>query len=223
MLSGPPAREAAQKSSTFLEEQASRLGVFLAASHPWTVDDNYDRPCNTLRVFGPSGHLGDYSKRHLFGLDSREAALYRPGDTFLTLKIEDLRVSFFICYDLRFPLAFRHLAEDTDLFVLVANWPDSRAAQWRTLLTARAIDNQAYVTGCNIVGQGDGILYSGGSLIINPLGEIMADAEDREAVVSAKIEPEKVHAWRAGFSILADGKKDFSLFSSFRNKLQPED
>lgn len=212
LLSGRAAREVAMKSSAFLEEQAAKHGVYVSATQPWAPDENYDRPFNTMRVYGPSGHLGDYSKRHLFGMSSKEAALYRQGSDFLTLAVEDLRVSFFICYDLRFPLAFRRLAENTDLFVLSANWPLSRLSQWRTLLCARAIDNQAYVAGCNAVTEGDGVVYAGASLIADPLGAILAEAADQETIIYADLCPERIRQWRESFSILADGRADFPLF-----------
>jgi predicted amidohydrolase len=110
----------------------------------------------------------------------------------------------FVCYDLRFADEMWALAHDTDCYVLVANWPESRRHHWRTLLVARAIENQAYVVGVNRVGEGDGIAYVGDSRIVDPSGEILASAARTEALVVADVDPAEVARVRERFPFLAD-------------------
>ncbi len=109
-----------------------------------------------------------------------------------------------ICYDLRFPIWSRN-RNDYDLALYVANWPAPRSLHWQTLLTARAIENQAYVAGCNRVGtDGNGLHYRGDSRIINPQGDIIATAEPHQAtridadlsLVALQDYREKFPAWR---------------------------
>ena len=83
-------------------------------------------------------------------------------------------MSLFVCYDLRFADEFWERADDTDVYLVPANWPEARRLPWKALLQARAIENMAYVIGCNRVGSGNGLPYSGDSQIIDPLGEILA-------------------------------------------------
>ncbi len=110
------------------------------------------------------------------------------GTEFLTVTVEDLRVSVFICYDLRFADEFWALAQDTDLYVVVANWPEPRREHWQALLRARAIENQAYLVGVNRVGVGDGIRYTGDSVILDPLGRPLAEASLAETVLVCELD-----------------------------------
>lgn len=110
----------------------------------------------------------------------------------------------FICYDLRFPEPFRFVASETDLFVVVANWPEVRRDHWRTLLRARAIENQAYVAGVNRVGDGGKLHYAGDSALIDPLGETLAEAGDSEAVLVGEISADRVREARERFPVLGD-------------------
>ena len=118
---------------------------------------------------------------------AREHERYDAGTEHVTVDVEDVRVSLFVCYDLRFADEFWGLAERTDLYVVVANWPESRRHHWRSLLVARAIENQAYVIGVNRVGEGGGLEYVGDSMVVDPVGEVLAsrrrsrgDARDRD-------------------------------------------
>ena len=108
---------------------------------------------------------------------SRSAArtVYTGGDRIVTVTVEGVRVTPLVCYDLRFPEPFRLAAEDTDLFALVANWPEARREHWRTLLRARAIENLCYVAGVNRVGDGGKLHYTGDSAVISPWGEVLAE------------------------------------------------
>jgi omega-amidase len=114
----------------------------------------------------------------------------------------------FVCYDLRFPEPFRTAAAETDLFAVVANWPELRREHWRTLLRARAIENQAYVAGVNRVGDGDGLHYAGDSTVIDPLGETLVEGDDRERVLFAEIDPGRVSWLRGRFPALGDRRPE---------------
>ena len=118
--------------------------------------------------------------------------------------MEGLRISLFVCYDLRFADEFWGLAPTTDLYLVPANWPESRRNHWMALLQARAIENQAYVVGCNRVGEGGGLTYVGDSRIIDPLGELLATGSQGETILFADIDPARVAAVRDRFRFLPD-------------------
>lgn len=112
-----------------------------------------------------------------------------------------------ICYDLRFPELWRLGAvEEADVFTIGASWPAARQQHWRALLIARAIENQAYVVAVNRIGDDPHIKYAGGSLIISPTGEVLAEAPAGNVpiVLQAELDPAALRAWREKFPALAD-------------------
>jgi predicted amidohydrolase len=119
-------------------------------------------------------------------------------------EIGGIRCAFFVCYDLRFADEFWPLAPKTDCYVVPANWPQSRRAHWSALLRARAIENQAYVVGVNRVGAGGKLTYAGDSVIIDPLGDELANAGDAECIVTAEVDAARVTAIRTRFPFVAD-------------------
>jgi predicted amidohydrolase len=123
----------------------------------------------------------------------------------LTVDVEGVRCSFFVCYDIRFADEFWSLARDTDCYVVPANWPASRRDHWTTLLRARAIENQAYVVGVNRVGDGGKLHYSGDSMIVDPFGVVCAQGPvDEETVLYADVDPARVAQVRAEYPFLDD-------------------
>ena len=193
-------------SSQFLAEQATRHGVWIAGSCPEISADSPaddQRPHNTLVLAGPDGTQHRYRKIHPFTYGG-ETKHFRAGDQFATVDVDGLRVTLFVCYDLRFADEFWQLADDTDLYLVPANWPEARRLAWTALLQARAIENQAYVIGCNRVGTGNGLPYSGDSRIIDPLGEVLAAAAQTESVLLADISAERVAEVRDRFRFLQD-------------------
>ncbi|HEY7626342.1 MAG TPA: carbon-nitrogen family hydrolase [Ilumatobacteraceae bacterium] len=193
-------------SSQFLAEQAQRHGVWIAGSCPEIAagspaDDQ--RPHNTLVLVAPDGRQHRYRKIHPFTYGG-ETKHFRAGDEFVTVDVEGLRVTLFVCYDLRFADEFWQLAHDTDVYLVPANWPEARRLPWTSLLQARAIENQAYVIGCNRVGTGNGLDYSGDSRIIDPLGEILASAAQTESILLADVTAERVAEVRDRFRFLQD-------------------
>jgi predicted amidohydrolase len=187
-------------SETFLRGEAGRLGLWILASVP---EKGEPSPRNMAMLVAPDGTVVRYAKIHPFSY-AGEHRVYTAGDRVVTAEIEGVRLTPLVCYDLRFPEPFRTAAAETDLFVVVANWPDQRREHWRTLLRARAIENQAYVVGVNRAGEGDGLRYAGDSAAIAPLGETLAEADDREQVLFADIDPEVVRKLRARFPALDD-------------------
>ncbi len=180
----------------WLVAQASTHGVWLCGSVPVRPVGG-DRPANTFVLAGPAGQLHRYAKRHPFAF-AGEDRHYSAGDDAPTIDVDGLRVSPAICYDLRFADQFWAQAPDTDCYVVVANWPSSRRDHWRTLLRARAIENQAYVVGANRVGRsGDGLDHVGDSLVVDPMGEVLAEAGAAEGIVTAEVDPIEVSRVRS--------------------------
>jgi predicted amidohydrolase len=189
-------------SATFLREQASRHGVWVCASIP-TADPDLPLPVNRLHLVSPAGELHTYDKLHPFTF-GRERDHYGAGDRTLTVDVEGLRCTFFVCYDLRFADDWWALAGSTDCYVVPANWPERRRTHWQALLRARAIENLAYVVGVNRVGEGDGLTYAGDSAIVDPLGEVLATGAGTEATLVAEVDPAAVREARARFGFLVD-------------------
>ncbi len=203
------AEEPGGETEQFLRDQARDHGIWLIASvAQWAPgsaaeDGAGRRGANVALVAGPEGQLHRYQKIHPFSY-AGEHERYEAGTELLTVAIDDLRVSVLICYDLRFADEFWQLAADTDLYVVPANWPQARREHWRTLLRARAIENQAYVIGCNRVGVVESLKYVGDSAVIDPLGQVLAEASVIETVLIADVEASQVVAVRERFPFLAD-------------------
>ncbi len=200
-------------SATFLADQAvehsERTGrsIYTVASVPTHDPSCAELPVNRLFVHGPDGLIGSYDKLHPFSL-SGEDKHYAAGSSPLTLTIEGVRVSFFVCFDLRFSYAFWDLAHDTDLFVVVANWPASRRLHWQTLLRARSIENLAYVFGVNRVGEdGNGFAHAGDTILYSPRGETLASAAEAESLVIGDVDSANVTATRERFGFLNDRRQ----------------
>jgi len=138
---------------------------------------------NRLIWMLPNGEYGHYDKRHLFGY-AEEDKHYTAGQQRLIASIKGWRINLLICYDLRFPVWSRQQNNDEyDILVYVANWPEKRSHAWKSLLTARAIENQSYVIGVNRVGADVmGNVYSGDSSVIDPLGEVVFQESKKETV-----------------------------------------
>lgn len=203
------AEEPGGPNERFLAERAAEHGIWLLGSiAQWQPRDEQPaggerRAQNVAVLAGPDGQLHRYAKVHPFSY-SGEHKFYAAGQQLLTVTVEDLRVSLFICYDLRFADEFWQLAGDTDLYAVVANWPEPRREHWRTLLRARAVENQAYVVGVNRVGEGDSIRYTGDSVVLDPLGRPLAEASLSETVLICDVDPGEVKRVRDRFPFLAD-------------------
>ncbi|MDC0717004.1 carbon-nitrogen family hydrolase [Nannocystis bainbridge] len=192
-------------STRFLEHQARQHGLWICGSVPEVPHDEA-KPYNTLVLASPHGQVVRYRKIHPFSF-AREDEHYGAGSDHVTVDVDGLRCTLFVCYDLRFADEFWGRAEQTDAYIVVANWPERRRHHWTTLLQARAIENQAYVVGVNRVGQGNGLDYSGDSRIVDPWGEVLASAAGGETMVLADVRPEVVRDARERFPVLKDRRK----------------
>ena len=169
---------------------------------------------NRLIWMLPNGDYGFYNKRHLFAY-AGEDEHYAAGNKRLIASVKGWKINLQVCYDLRFPVWARQAHQDPstplrtpeyDVLIYVANWPERRSHAWKTLLCARAIENQCYVVGVNRVGvDGNKINYSGNSLIIDPLGEVLYHKADDEDVSTITLEKEWLDEARAKFPFWKDG------------------
>jgi predicted amidohydrolase len=190
-------------SSRFLVERAAEHGVWVGGTCP-EIAEGATLPYNSFVLAGPDGTVHRYRKLHPF-THAGEHERFRAGEEPVTLQIGGLRVTPFICYDLRFADVFWAAAPDTDVYLVPANWPSPRRLHWQTLLQARAIENQAYVVGCNRVGTaGDGTEHVGDTRIVSPMGELLATAAGGETIVLADVDAAEVTATRERLRFLPD-------------------
>jgi len=194
-----------ERGSHFLSHIAQTHNVWTIGSLP--QPESTTKAYNTALVCSPDGRTEGYRKIHLFSYGD-ESTNYSMGTATLTTSLQGLRCSVFICYDLRFPLPFSALAEKTDLYVVVANWPTSRREHWLTLLRARAIENQAYVAGVNRAGTDPLLTYSGDSVLFGPDGTQLTQLSSDERVIFGDVEASCVTEWRAAFPALRDRRPE---------------
>lgn len=168
-------------------------------------DDKY---YNRLIWMRPDGTYEKYDKKHLFGLGD-EHTKFTAGDKKLLVELNGWRIQPVICYDLRFPIWLRNTAKSPyDLMLVVANWPEARELHWRTLIPARAIENQAFVAGVNRVGfDAKQVHHSGDSMLIDPLGTVMYYKRDEEDVYTTTLVPETLTKARRAYPFLKDADK----------------
>jgi len=160
---------------------------------------------NTMIVADRSGQIvSEYSKLHLFQLMDEHLYL-QPGNEPGLFSFDELSCAGVICYDIRFPEWIRtHALAGAEALFVVAEWPLPRLHHWRTLLMARAIENQCYVVACNRVGSDPNNVFAGHSLIIDPWGEIIAEADEKPGILLADIDPALVREVRARIPVFAD-------------------
>lgn len=169
-------------------------------------DQTHAFNCATICAPGHDHPVCEYRKIHPFSY-GREGDAYTGGDTLEDYNWGELRVCPAICYDLRFPELFRRGTIDgAEVFVYGANWPSPRQEHWRTLSIARAIENQAFVIAVNRCGSDPYLHYAGGSIVIDPKGQILGELDDSEGVLSIEIDPGVVREWRSTFPALRDIK-----------------
>ncbi|MCX4763511.1 carbon-nitrogen family hydrolase [Streptomyces sp. NBC_01275] len=188
-----------------MAKAASDAGVWLhAGSIP--EQDPAGPLYNTSLVFSPSGELAAvYRKIHRFGFDRGEAVLMGAGEDLVTVRLPETTVGVATCYDLRFPELFRGLVDaGAETFVLSAGWPERRRAHWTLLAQARAVENQAFVLACGTAGTHAGVPQAGHSIVVDPWGEVLAEAGAGEQVLTVEFDPGKVAATREQFPALKD-------------------
>lgn len=196
-----------RQDQAFLSETARALGVYLMGGIVLRRPDG--KGLNIAITCSPDGReICRYSKLHPF-TPGKEAAHYVAGSAIARFACGGFVVSPFICYDLRFPEAFRLASRaGATLLTVIANWPETRIEHWVTLLRARAIENQCYVAAVNRCGKDPFLSYPGRSLIVDPRGQVLGDAGNGERVIEAEIDPAVVSNWRGDFPFLADMRRD---------------
>jgi len=188
----------------FLSGIAREFQVCLVAGAAIRGGDGRVR--NKALVFSPDGRLlAFYAKMRLFS-PGKEGDHYAAGQQPVVFSWDGCQVAPFICYDLRFPELFRAAAarHRPELMVVIANWPEKRAHHWVRLLQARAVENQAFVLAVNRIGSDPYYTYAGRSLVIDPQGEILADAENSEVSLSASLDLAVLRKYREGLPFLDD-------------------
>ena len=167
------------------------------------------RVYNQFILLAPQGEVvTTYEKVHLFGLMQEDQHL-APGGQLVTAQVGDVTAGLAICYDLRFPEMYRHYMEaGASVLLLASEWPNPRMEHWRTLLRARAIENQFYVIACNRVGSDANNSFFGHSLVIDPWGEILAEGSDSEQVIDCQLDLGLVQAARRRLPALQDRRKE---------------
>lgn len=188
----------------FLSATAKHFGVYLVGGAAMRGKQGETR--NQALVFSPGGQLlADYAKMRPFA-PGGELQHYTPGEQPTHFRWAQSTVSPFVCYDLRFPELFRQatLAWKPEVFTVIASWPEKRILHWVRLLQARAIENQAYVVGVNRIGKDPYYPYTGRTLIVDPHGEILADAGNRETCIAAQLDLSTLQKYRQGLPFLAD-------------------
>ncbi len=206
-LAEAPDGETAQ----FLSRTAQRFGVTILGGQATrstggqATRSTGGKGHNQAVAFDPKGHeVARYTKIHPF-TPGGEARHFERGSRVVTFGWSGFTVAPFICYDLRFPELFRAATRmGATLFAVIANWPAARESHWVALLRARAIENQVVVAGVNRIGSDPNADYSGRSLIVDPRGEIVADARAEETLLHSTLDLAALNAYRRDFPVLAD-------------------
>ncbi len=195
--------DAEGRSRRFIRDLAQK---YLSAVVAGVVCKHTDgKGLNQALVVGPNGNeLLRYTKMHPFS-PAGESEHYLAGDKVDTFQHAGFTIAPFVCYDLRFPERFREAVRlGAEVMIVIANWPGTRASHWTALLVARAIENQAYVIGVNRVGQDPKLSYPGLSIVVDPKGRIIAQADDRPVALQAELDRVSLMEYRRQYPFLKD-------------------
>lgn len=200
----------------WFKNKALNYGLYIGFGHVIKVKEKGE---NRFTIVSPdSKEILSYAKIHPFSY-SFEDKYFEGGNSILLTKINNFVVSSFICYDLRFPEIFQIASKECHLITVAANWPKSRRDNWITLLKARAIENQCYIVGVNAVGIINGYEYSGDSLIIDPIGRVIAMAGNKEELIIAEIDINEVLHFRDHFPIKRDRREELYKNITAKNEM----
>lgn len=184
----------------WMKRKAAAKGCALAGS---IATEENGRYYNRFYFVHPDGRVDAYNKKHLFTYGGEDKH-FTAGNQRVIVNYMGVRILLQVCYDLRFPVWARNRKE-YDMILYVASWPTSRLEAWKTLLRARAIENQCYVVGVNRVGEDPNCSYSGGSAVIDSYGRTLAACEDGKAATAvADVDIEALEAFRKKFPVLND-------------------
>jgi omega-amidase len=189
------------KTMLWMQKTAKQYNCVITGSIIIKENNNY---YNRLIWMRPDGTYEYYDKRHLFAL-GKEHETYTAGNKKLIVELKGWKICPMICYDLRFPVWMRNVNEEYDLMIIVANWPERRALHWRTLIPARAVENQAYVIAVNRVGHdGNEVYHSGDSTCISPMGDVIYYKRDEEDLYTFTINGDDPEKTRRALPFLKD-------------------
>jgi len=193
-----------------LEGETIKAFKRMAASFGFAIAGTFigkDSTCFYNRAFfiQPDGQMDVYDKRHLFRMGD-EGKHYTSGSDKKIVSYLGWNIRLSVCYELRFPVWLRTVKNDYDLLLVMANWPESRQHVWTSLLTARALENQAYVCGVNRIGTDvNGIVYSGGSMLVNAYGATLTNSEqDGVSIQTLDLNLDELHRFRQKFPVWKD-------------------
>lgn len=189
---------------TALRQAAREVDVFLHTGS--FVEKDGDDYFNSSYLLSPEGDiLANYRKIHLFGHNSRETQILKPGEKVIVADTPLGRIGMATCYDLRFPELFRRMAEQgAALFLICSAWPYPRLEHWIIFNRARAMENQCFLVSANSVGSNLGATFVGHSMIINPWGVILASGGDEDVILKSEIDLPEVNSAREHFSAYHD-------------------
>ncbi|WP_329230623.1 MULTISPECIES: carbon-nitrogen family hydrolase [unclassified Streptomyces] len=188
-----------------MAKAAAEAGVWLhAGSFVERAEDG--TLYNTSLVFSPEGErAASYRKIHRFGFDKGEAVMMGAGEELVTVALPETTLGLATCYDLRFPEQFRGLVDaGAETMVVSAGWPERRRSHWTLLAQARAVENQAYVLAVGSSGTHARVQQAGHSIVVDPWGEVLAEAGAGEEVLTVEFDPAKATTTREQFPALKD-------------------
>lgn len=192
------------ETTDFFKQMSSKFNIVIGFGYV----EGSSNSKNKYSVVAPSGaSLVNYTKIHPFSF-GEETEFYQSGKVIEFFNAFDFTISPFICYDLRFPEIFQIASKTASLITVAANWPIERRQHWITLLKARAIENQCYIAGINRVGEGNGLTYSGDSMIVDPLGNVISSLYMEDGLIIADICSSDVTQIRATFKLKEDRKEE---------------
>lgn len=187
-------------SLNWMKAKAREMNCAVAGSIATEQDGKY---YNRFYFVKPDGEVTFYDKHHLFTY-SGEDKRFTAGSRRVVVEFRGVRFLLQVCYDLRFPVWSRNRG-DYDAILYVASWPETRIEAWKTLLRARAIENQCWVVGVNRVGDDPACHYCGGTAVIDPYGKPVAECGyGVQEAISADIDMEALNAFRRKFPVLND-------------------
>lgn len=206
----------------WMKRIAKEKRIILTGSIIIEEDGNY---YNRMLWVLPNGQIGKYDKRHRFAY-AGEDEHFTAGTKRLIASVKGWKLNLLVCYDLRFPVWARQApvrgkdngdsSPEYDVLVYVANWPERRSQAWRTLLQARAIENQCYVVGVNRVGDdGNKHHYIGDSMVVDPMGDIAYHKKDEEDIFTIILDKEHLNGVREKLPFWKDAD-DFSIINEYR-------
>ncbi|MEO5910793.1 MAG: amidohydrolase [Pelobium sp.] len=201
------AEEMDGKTMKWMHEKADRFDAVVTGSLIIKEEGNH---YNRLIWMQPDGVYQYYDKKHLFGLGG-EDKVYTAGNKRLIVELNGWKIMPAICYDLRFPVWLRNKDEYYDLLLVIASWPEKRAAHWRTLIPARAVENQSFIIALNRVGHdGNEVYHSGDTTCLDPQGNVVYYKRDEEDLYTFTINKDEVAKAREQMPFLKDAD-DFDL------------